>query len=769
MSVFYEGKQQERLIKKPVKDFKVLHSLDNLNGIEILQESKKGRTIGTAQVSDEVLFEGQKNLKIKYTNEVKEPDIFECVRLRLNFDKADWSNYNRLSFWIYPKSDALNFYSACVEFKNGGEHPFPDRNWLCGIHNYTVEPNKWNQIVWEFSELPRDCVSFFQFNFTVPGRQPNMPEFGEVYIAELKLETVETDKPKGWDMDKNRIAFCHSGYAPADKKIAVSSKETAEEFKVVDAKTNKVVFSAKQNLVLNHDNEYSVLDFTALNTCGEYKILFAGKETPSFKIEEQNLLHIADKLRNFFYCERCGYELEGVHGVCHTNMYVVHPKTGEKLSVSGGWHDAGDLSQGLCNTAEAANSFYDAAESVKTLDADLADRLIKEGRHGTEWLLKTRFGDGYRSVWNTARNWTDDLTGEEDYCNSQALNNHFENFCSVASEAAAYKAFKDSDKAFAEKCLDAAKVDFEVSLKEMNNRDLMEENELNFVVEAMGECALAALSLYEISGEEKYLEIAAQKIEYIMSCQQVEMPDWEKPIRGFFYENADRKTPVVHEHRGHDQAITMPIAKAIMLAPNHKDFAKWQNCLKLYKEYILSLEEFAKPYGYLPTAIYFSENRPCIHKDGAATGKKGKPRLSEEEAIKYYKNGIKLGDGVYLRYFPIWESFRGNFGVMLSRAKSISAAAKALNDQELLEIAKRQMNWVLGNNPFSRSFMYGEGYDNPNLYTSFSPDMVGEIPVGINCHGYEDAPYAPVTTQATYYEVWVHPVSRMLWTLSDIL
>ena len=105
----------------------------------------------------------------------------------------------------------------------------------------------------------------------------------------------------------------------------------------------------------------------------------------------------------------------------------------------------------------------------------------------------------------------------------------------------------------------------------------------------------------------------------------------------------------------------------------------------------------------------------------------------------------------------------------LSRAKGISALGKYLGDNHLLSIAEKQIGWVLGDNPFCRSYMYGEGYDYQPMFCQFTPNIVGAVPVGIKVYEDDDIPYMPATSGATYYEIWVHPASRMLWTICDLL
>ena len=97
----------------------------------------------------------------------------------------------------------------------------------------------------------------------------------------------------------------------------------------------------------------------------------------------------------------------------------------------------------------------------------------------------------------------------------------------------------------------------------------------------------------------------------------------------------------------------------------------------------------------------------------------------------------------------------------------MSALAKFFNDKELSDIAAKQAGWVLGCNPFIRSYVYGEGYDFQRMASQY--DMVGAIPVGIKAFDDEDVPFMPASADATYYEVYSHPASRLMWTIADLL
>jgi len=117
----------------------------------------------------------------------------------------------------------------------------------------------------------------------------------------------------------------------------------------------------------------------------------------------------------------------------------------------------------------------------------------------------------------------------------------------------------------------------------------------------------------------------------------------------------------------------------------------------------------------------------------------------------------------------VWFDFRGNFSVLLSQAKALSAAATLRGDIAGIELAEEQAQWVVGRNPFAASIMYGEGYDWTPLYSVRSGQIVGALPVGIETKGFHDVPYWPNQICWTYKEVWTNPVGRWIWLMQDLV
>jgi len=128
-----------------------------------------------------------------------------------------------------------------------------------------------------------------------------------------------------------------------------------------------------------------------------------------------------------------------------------------------------------------------------------------------------------------------------------------------------------------------------------------------------------------------------------------------------------------------------------------------------------------------------------------------------------------MGDGYYLKTFPVWFSRRGNYGVLLSQTKALSTAARLRQDKAATDLAQKQLEWIVGRNPFVQSTMWGEGYDFAQQYSVSSGDIAGSLPVGMMTRGDGDAPYWPPQNCYVYKEVWVHSSARWLWIMEDVL
>ena len=433
----------------------------------------------------------------------------------------------------------------------------------------------------------------------------------------------------------------------------------------------------------------------------------------------------------------------------------------------GGWHDAGDLSQFEICTAEMAHAILDLAEKYEKQDSDLYERLLEEARVGTNWLLRTRFGNGDRALAVSYGIWRDNVLSpdNETIKISKAENGPFENLMASSALAVASRLFND-DEIYSDWCKRVAIEDFEFGVDGYKKGlyTLRWGPSIDSVVSA--EIVLAATELYLLTKDEKYISYVEEYSKVVMDCQQKDYPTWDKPLRGFFYEDPLHTKILTYEHRGHEQTPIHGLARAYETFVDHPMRKMWKESMELYAEYVTKTLSYTYPYNLLPGHVYpldkINIERFTVP---ASFGTK-------EEALIDLKNqaasGIKLNEDVYLRIFPVAIQRRGYHATLLSKTKAVSIIGKVLNRDDLKQIACEQMEWILGKNPFASSTMYGEGHNYHPLYVAFSPQLVGALPVGIKTLGDHDIPYWPTVNNAVFKEIWGHTTGKYLWVLADL-
>jgi hypothetical protein len=251
-----------------------------------------------------------------------------------------------------------------------------------------------------------------------------------------------------------------------------------------------------------------------------------------------------------------------------------------------------------------------------------------------------------------------------------------------------------------------------------------------------------------------------------MDCQQLERrTDWRIPLHGFFYESHEKKRILEFFHRSNEELMIQGLGMLLIDVPNHQDAALWKASCQAYADYLHDISNLVAPYGILPAAVYELNNAEFagIYHEGDRVG-----MPSMEEYNAQVKNGIQLSTNFYLRRFPVAYQFRGFHAVLMGKAKAAFILSDLLEDKELKNIATRQMEYIVGFNPFAMSTIYGDGYDYPPLYGAYAGDVVGAVPVGIETFENDDEPYMPMQVNATYKEIWTHTTAAAMWLVAKL-
>ncbi|MGC2230200.1 MAG: glycoside hydrolase family 9 protein [Candidatus Acidiferrum sp.] len=472
------------------------------------------------------------------------------------------------------------------------------------------------------------------------------------------------------------------------------------------------------------------------------------------------------KAINFMYSERCGTVIPGIHGICHMDDYTIHGD--KRIVVNGGYHDAGDLSA-TGNTPGMAYGLFSLAERLQQQGEDpvLRERVLEEAKWGLHWVLKTSFGDGYRSTGQLISYWTDGIMGDADDRFGQAVNDPEWNFRVAALEALAARVLKESDPELAIRSLRTAQQDWNFAVEGLKTAaPLPEVYGAKDDLERISFGAIASVDLYRATGEERYAEEAFKLGEQIMASQEQTIQPWSIPLTGYFYTSPKRENLFHRFHLGQEEEPIIALTHLCETFPKNENWMKWYGAIVLHSKYYQEAAAKAdRPYDMLPAAIYKESEAKLLPESKDWTPLRAADRDSYLEQVR---RGVPLGGEFYLRRFPVWFDFRGNSSVLLSQTKALSAAGQLRGDLGAEDLAQQQAEWLLGRNPFSTSIMYGEGYDWTPLYSVRSGQMVGAIPVGIETKEYNDAPYWPTQICWTYKEVWTQPVGEWIWLMQDL-
>ncbi|GHU53387.1 hypothetical protein FACS189496_4730 [Bacilli bacterium] len=347
----------------------------------------------------------------------------------------NWEAYNRITFQIYPDCGGARTVNIALIFANDGTYKVPDAYRREGYHEVNLINRQWNTCSLEIPELPRDRITMLGFESAAYGRDRSSGAALRFSLGEIRLEKVEQPEiVRGWLPGKNRIAYSMSGYESRGKKTAILSAGEGDppRFTLKDSRGAAVLEGAAERRGTSL-GVFDVVDFSRIQEPGEYVLYCGQAETRPFRIGEGLWGSSIWKALNFIFCERCGFPVAEKHGICHGDVLAEHK--GAKLVYNGGWHDAGDLSQQTLQTGDVTYSLLEMAEQVKGEDRALYLRLIEEAEWGLEFILKCRFGDGYRASSAGLVDWSDGLIGTMDDRPARVHNNSFDNLLYAAYEA----------------------------------------------------------------------------------------------------------------------------------------------------------------------------------------------------------------------------------------------------------------------------------------------------------------------------------------------
>jgi hypothetical protein len=689
-------------------------------------------------------------------------------RIRLDTKSADWEKYNRIAFYIYPDGEGARVVNLNFSFENKKTAPKAGVHVASVSHLVNLVNGRWNQCFLDIGEIRRDAVAAIGFSCSIKGKDRTTGDRSVYYIDRIELQTVDDPETvSGWTPGNNKLVYSTTGYPVNGQKTAIihrSGQPPAGNFQLIDAAGN-TAFHGAVTRETTTIGTFDIADFTAFRLPGAYRLKVEELLSPPFQIGDHIWENSLWRVLNFIFCQRCGYPVPGKHGTCHTDLFSQHD--GKMISYAGGWHDAGDLSQQTLQTGDVTYALLEAYSRLKGKNAPLAMRLLEEAEWGLDFILRNRYGDGYRASSMGLLIWQDGVNGTLDDISSVRVQRlAFDNFLYAAYEAYAALTI-DHDPMLQQYLQRVAKEDFAFAMQRHAETGfgeflhLYEHSYNTSESQYMATISWAASMLYRLTGETAYAGIAADYIRYTLACQRKEPLNDPSRISGFFYRDTARISIVHYIHQSREQVYMQALALLCETQPQHPDYSRWAEAIRLYGDYLKKLMPYTAPYGMLPSGVYHLDE----YRDTTAFYHLHlfPPDDAIERYVKQVKQGAPLDGQHYLKRFPVWFGiFNGNTAVHLSMGKAAAICGKFLHDETLLHIGQEQLYWTVGKNPFGQSLIYGEGQNYPQMDSFSSGEMTGEMPVGIRSLGDEDIPYWPAVNNACYKEVWVTSAGKWL-------
>jgi hypothetical protein len=210
---------------------------------------------------------------------------------------------------------------------------------------------------------------------------------------------------------------------------------------------------------------------------------------------------------------------------------------------------------------------------------------------------------------------------------------------------------------------------------------------------------MAACELFRATRASEYRNHAELLGRRLLEMQNTTFIADQRRIRGFWMNGEEPFMDIV------DSAVPpMALLELHAAFPEAKDRQKWLDAVRLY------LDEYALPmsarnaYRIIPLGVFIGSPTPETYRP--------------------------LGGRLTYRYFhPVRKQFwwQGANCHLASHALLLGLSYKLTGKREYVDLAYRQLEWILGANPFASCMMTGEGMRNPYPHSRF----VGLIPGGI--------------------------------------
>jgi hypothetical protein len=546
------------------------------------------------------------------------------------------------------------------------------------------------------------------------------------------------------------------GFRPdAGKFLVVAGASGAEDFRVVNMRQKgfQPSFVGKLTRTGTELGDYLVGDFSAFDRPGIYRVAvagnypFAGGPGSKLHVWSNDFVIGANvwdaalrKLVHYYRVQSCGPSKHGYNTPCHTGK-IRRDDGGEAMPVLGGWHAADDCQRDAHEILHGTFGLLYLARARPDLDRELD--LFGEICWGNDYFLALQSQDGYLSSGVEAadyfnwqqHDWWDSGSFVLRTAPAQVFLQH--NF--IAIQALIANRYRGDHPEYVSRCLEAAKRCFDY-LAKRNRRKVEREPSYD-----LGTGVLAGVEMFRATGEKRYKTFARESADALSSLQAAD---------GYWPEIQDARTRVILQPPLYSPLVIVGLSAAVRYLESDPKQARWREALEKFASGCASYFSPANAFGILPSRIYAS--RP--------------PQPARPWKAQHYRYFIETNFATGSSSGPsYWQT--GNVAMVAGYGVALLYAADILEQSWLRKLAQRQLDWVLGVNPFAASMIIGSGRNQPATYPSLEmvpqvPDIDGAVlegPIGDE----EDNPVAIPGFYAVV-EFWMPHQAWVLWLMAEL-
>jgi hypothetical protein len=545
---------------------------------------------------------------------------------------------------------------------------------------------------------------------------------------------------------KDHILVNHVGFVPQGAKYCVILDPPAKEFSVFKGWSDTAVLKGP----LRHANaelgDGWVGDFSDAHEEGIYTVRCGGLWSRPVIISRKVLDEPLRVLFGYFPTQRCGPSATGWNAPCHLDD-ARRVDTGEQLDLAGGWHQSCDLRKWMFGTPYGlvGLSQLGLLKDPRWDRGQIADELCWGNRYFHHMV---RPDGGLMDHIVVPVRWQ----GRNVYPNDPPV---CANYLMIVGQAMAARYLKDKDADHSRKCLEVAtrlwRHVMDPATPPGPYRPTVVPKFHDWLIGYFdgyyrgsalerGDALYAALKLHEATGDAAFLTQACALAGDLVKLQ-LGGDVAANPAAACFRVGPDRKDLTAASTFG-----ALGLAELSLLRPNHPDAGRWKQAVTLMASQKCNMAE-RNPWGLIP--CYWYADRP-----GA-----GRPAGTARYHYFFRFNGPKgrLESGPNLDIL--------GSGLFLLRA------SRLCGEKRYFQTACRQVDWVLGVNPFDASTVEGVGVNQPLRFINYgeffppTPQIPGAVMTGIQ--GDDNDNPAPFGNNcSTEYDM--PPTAMLMWLLGEL-